>query len=175
VGTAYAVYQAVMKRKPLFERYTTVTGKQVKNPGNFLVRMGTPFQQMIDFCGGLPEGDNKVLAGGPMMGKAVLSLEVPVCKGTNSITVLTDQDAHRKTVQPCIRCAKCVEACPMGLEPYLLATLSSLQNYDRLEAEDVVSCIACGSCQFTCPSHRPILDNIVQGKAAVMGIIKARK
>lgn len=175
VGTAYAVYQAVMKRKPLFERYTTVTGKQVKNPGNFLVRMGTPFQQMIDFCGGLPEGDNKVLAGGPMMGKAVLSLEVPVCKGTNSITVLTDQDAHRKPVQPCIRCAKCVEVCPMGLEPYLLATLSSLQNYDRLEAEDVVSCIACGSCQFTCPSHRPILDNIVQGKAAVMGIIKARK
>ena len=175
VGTAYAVYQAVMKCKPLFERYTTVTGKQVKNPGNFLVRMGTPFQQMIDFCGGLPEGDNKVLAGGPMMGKAVLSLEVPVCKGTNSITVLTDQDAHRKPVQPCIRCAKCVEACPMGLEPYLLATLSSLQNYDRLEAEDVVSCIACGSCQFTCPSHRPILDNIVQGKAAVMGIIKARK
>ena len=175
VGTAYAVYQAVMKHKPLFERYTTVTGKQVKNPGNFLVRMGTPFQQMIDFCGGLPEGDNKVLAGGPMMGKAVLSLEVPVCKGTNSITVLTDQDAHRKPVQPCIRCAKCVEACPMGLEPYLLATLSSLQNYDRLEAEDVVSCIACGSCQFTCPSHRPILDNIVQGKAAVMGIIKARK
>ncbi len=175
VGTAYAVYQAVMKRKPLFERYTTVTGKQVKTPGNFLVRMGTPFQQMIDFCGGLPEGDNKVLAGGPMMGKAVLSLEVPVCKGTNSITVLTDQDAHRKPVQPCIRCAKCVEACPMGLEPYLLATLSSLQNYDRLEAEDVVSCIACGSCQFTCPSHRPILDNIVQGKAAVMGIIKARK
>ncbi len=172
VGTAYAVYQAVMKRKPLFERYTTVTGKQVKNPGNFLVRMGTPFQQMIDFCGGLPEGDNKVLAGGPMMGKAVLSLEVPVCKGTNSITVLTDQDAHRKPVQPCIRCAKCVEACPMGLEPYLLATLSSLQNYDRLEAEDVVSCIACGSCQFTCPSHRPILDNIVQGKAAVMGIYK---
>ncbi|MBE6264298.1 MAG: electron transport complex subunit RsxC [Prevotella sp.] len=175
VGTAYAVYQAVMKRKPLFERYTTVTGKQVKTPGNFLVRMGTPFQQMIDLCGGLPEGDNKVLAGGPMMGKAVLSLEVPVCKGTNSITVLTDQDAHRKTVQPCIRCAKCVEVCPMGLEPYLLATLSSLQNYDRLEAEDVVSCIACGSCQFTCPSHRPILDNIVQGKAAVMGIIKARK
>lgn len=175
VGTAYAVYQAVMKHKPLFERYTTVTGKQVKSPGNFLVRMGTPFQQMIDFCGGLPEGDNKVLAGGPMMGKAVLSLEVPVCKGTNSITVLTDQDAHRKPVQPCIRCAKCVEACPMGLEPYLLATLSSLHNYDRLEAEDVVSCIACGSCQFTCPSHRPILDNIVQGKAAVMGIIKARK
>ena len=102
VGTAFAVYQAVMKNKPLFECYTTVTGKQVKNPGNFLVRMGTPFSQMIENCGGLPEGDNKVLAGGPMMGKAVISLDVPVTKGTNSITVLTDADAHRKKAQPLI-------------------------------------------------------------------------
>ena len=174
VGTAFAVYQAVMKNKPLFERYTTVTGKQIKNPGNFLVRMGTPFSQMIETCGGLPEGDNKVLAGGPMMGKAVISLDVPVTKGTNSITVLTDAEAHRKKAQPCIRCAKCVEACPMGLEPYLLATLSVMKDYERLEAEDITSCISCGSCQFTCPSHRPILDNILAGKGAVMGIIKAR-
>lgn len=174
VGTAFAVYQAVMKNKPLFERYTTVTGKQLKNPGNFLVRMGTPMRELIDLCGGMPEGDNKVLAGGPMMGKAVISLDVPVTKGTNSITVLTDADAHRKKAEPCIRCAKCVEACPMGLEPYLLATLSVMKEYERLEAEEVTSCIACGSCQFTCPSHRPILDNIIGGKAAVMGIIRAR-
>ena len=133
-----------------------------------------PFSQMIENCGGLPEGDNKVLAGGPMMGKAVISLDVPVTKGTNSITVLTDADAHRKKAQPCIRCAKCVDACPMGLEPYLLATLSVVKDYERLEAEEVTSCIACGSCQFTCPSHRPILDNIINGKAAVMGIIRAR-
>ena len=174
VGTAFAVYQAVMKHKPLLERYTTVTGKYIKHPGNFLVRIGTPFRQLIEACGGLPEGDNKVMAGGPMMGKAVMSLEVPVCKGTNSITVLTGNDAHRKQLQPCIRCAKCVDACPMGLEPYLLATLSSLKEYERLEREDVTSCISCGSCQFTCPSHRPILDNILQGKAEVMRIIKAR-
>lgn len=174
VGTAFAVYQAVMKHKPLFERYTSVTGKQVKSPGNFVVRMGTPFSQLIDNCGGLPEGDNKVLAGGPMMGKAVASLDVPVTKGTNSVTVLTGDDAHRKAAQPCIRCAKCVSVCPMGLEPYLLATLSVAQNFERLEAEDVTSCIACGSCQFTCPAHRPLLDNIVIGKGKVMGIIKAR-
>jgi electron transport complex protein RnfC len=174
VGTAYAVYQAVMKHKPLFERYTTVTGKLIKKPGNFLVRMGTPFGELIDLCGGMPEGDNKVLAGGPMMGKSVMSLEVPVCKGTNSITVLSGSDAHRKAVQPCIRCGKCVEACPMGLEPYLLAQLSAAKDYDRLEREQVTSCISCGSCQFTCPAHRPILDNIIIGKGAVMARIKAR-
>ncbi len=174
VGTAYAVYQAVMKRKPLFERYTTVTGKRLAHPGNFLVRMGTPMKNLIDACGGMPEGDNKLLAGGPMMGKALMSADVPVCKGTNSITILSGDDACRKPVQPCIRCAKCVDACPMGLEPYLLATLSAKQMYDRAEQEDIVSCIACGSCQFTCPAHRPILDHIVQGKAAVMGIIRAR-
>ena len=174
VGTAYAVYQAVMKNKPLFERYTTVTGKQLKNPGNFLVRMGTPMRELIDLCGGMPEGDNKVLEGGPMMGKSVVSTDVTVCKGTNSITILTDADAHRKAAQPCIRCGKCVSACPMGLEPYLLATLSSFKEWERLEAEQVTSCISCGSCQFTCPSHRPILDNILQGKGVVMGIIKSR-
>ena len=174
VGTAFAVYQAVMKNKPLFERYTTVTGKQLKNPGNFLVRMGTPMRELIDLCGGMPEGDNKVLAGGPMMGKSVVSTDVTVCKGTTSITILTDADAHRKAAQPCIRCGKCVSACPMGLEPYLLATLSSFKEWERLEAEEVTSCISCGSCQFTCPSHRPILDNILQGKGVVMGIIKSR-
>lgn len=174
VGTAYAVYQAVMKNKPLFERYTTVTGKQIAHPGNFLVRMGTPFGQLIEKCGGLPEGSHKVLAGGPMMGKAVVSLDVPVCKGTNSITVLSGDDARRKAVQPCIRCGKCVDACPMGLDPYLLATLSANGLYERAEQECIVSCISCGSCQFTCPSHRPILDNILLGKAKVMEIIKSR-
>ena len=174
VGTAFAVYQAVMKHKPLFERYTTVTGKVLSAPANYLVRIGTPFGQLIALCGGLPEGEHKVLAGGPMMGKSVVSLDVPVTKGTNSVTVLSGADARRKPVQPCIRCAKCVDACPMGLEPYLIATLSANQLYERAEQESIVSCIACGSCQFTCPSHRPILDNILLGKAKVMEIIKNR-
>lgn len=173
-GTAVAVYEAVMKNKPLFERYTTVTGKKIAKPSNFLVRMGTTFGELIDLCGGLPEGDNKILAGGPMMGKAVNSLDVPVGKGQNSITVLTDCDAHRKPADPCIRCAKCVSACPMGLEPFLLATCSAKHMWDKVEAEDITSCIECGSCQFTCPSHRPILDNIRLGKQTVMGIIRAR-
>ena len=174
VGTAFAVYQAVMKNKPLFERYTTVTGKQIKNPGNFLVRMGTPMRDLITLCGGLPNGDNKILAGGPMMGKAVNSIDVPVCKGTNCVTVLTDSDARRKAVDPCIRCGKCVNVCPMGLEPYLLATASAKKMWEKVEKEDITSCIECGSCQFTCPSHRPILDNIRNGKSTIMGIIRAR-
>jgi electron transport complex protein RnfC len=133
VGTAFAVYQAVMKHKPLFERYTTVTGKKLPNPGNFLVRMGTPMKDLIEACGGMPEGDNKLLAGGPMMGKALTSTEVPICKGTNSVTILSGNDAVRKEPQPCIRCAKCVGACPMGLEPYLLAKLSAFKQWERAE------------------------------------------
>lgn len=174
VGTAFAVYQAVMKRKPLFERYTTVTGKRLANPGNFLVRMGTPMKDLIEACGGMPEGNNKLLAGGPMMGKALTSTEVPVCKGTNSVTIISEDEAVRKPVQPCIRCAKCVSVCPMGLEPFLLATASAMHNWEKVEAEGIVSCIECGSCQFTCPSHRPILDNVRLGKSTVMGIIRAR-
>ena len=174
VGTAYAVYEAVMKRKPLFERYTTVTGKQLQKPGNFLVRMGTPMQLLIDLCGGMPEGDNKLLAGGPMMGKALTSTEVPICKGTNSVTILTNDDARRLEPQPCVRCAKCVGVCPMGLEPYLLAKLSEYKQWERAEQETIVNCIECGSCQFTCPAHRPLLDYIRQGKTTVMGIIRSR-
>ena len=174
VGTAFAVYEAVMKNKPLFERYTTVTGKKLANPGNFQVRMGTPMKDLIDFCGGMPEGDNKLLAGGPMMGKALTSDEVPICKGTNSVTIISDEEARRKAPQPCIRCAKCVGVCPMGLEPYLLAKLSEVKNWERAESEDITSCIECGSCHYTCPAHRPLLDNIRQGKATVMGIIRSR-
>jgi electron transport complex protein RnfC len=174
VGTAFAVYEAVMKHKPLFERYTTVTGKRLANPGNFLVRMGTPMSQLIEACGGMPDGDNKVLAGGPMMGKALTTTDVPICKGTNSVTILSGKDARRTEPQPCIRCAKCVSVCPMGLEPFLLATASAMHKWEKVEQEDIISCIECGSCQFTCPSHRPLLDNIRLGKSTVMGIIKTR-
>lgn len=174
VATAFAVYEAVMKHKPLFERYTTVTGKKLQHPGNFLVRLGTPASMLLEACGGLPDGDNKVLSGGPMMGKALLSLEAPVCKGTNSITVLSGAEAHRGEVGPCLRCAKCVAVCPMGLEPYLLATVSAHHLWEKAEAEHITSCIECGSCQYTCPACRPMLDNIRLGKQTVTAMIKAR-
>ena len=174
VGTAFAIYQAVMKNKPLIDRVITVTGKSVKQPSNLLARLGTPFQQLIDECGGLPEDTGKVIGGGPMMGKALLSLEVPMTKGSSGLLIMNEKEARRSEPNPCIRCAKCVSACPMGLEPYLLSTLSDLQDWEKVEANDVTSCIECGSCQFTCPSNRPLLDMIRVGKTTVMGIIRNR-
>ena len=174
VGTAFAIYQAVMKNKPLIDRVITVTGKSVKNPSNLLARLGTPFSQLIDECGGLPEDTGKIIGGGPMMGKALISLEVPMTKGSSGLLIMNEKEARRAEPDPCIRCAKCVSACPMGLEPYLLATVSSQHDWERAESNDVVSCIECGSRQFTCPSHRYLLDNIRLGKQTVMGIIRAR-
>ena len=174
VGTAFAVYEAVQKNKPLFERVVTVTGKSLAEPSNFLARMGTPMSQLIDAAGGLPEDTGKVVGGGPMMGKALATVDVPVCKGSSGILVINEKEAKRTAPQPCIRCAKCVSVCPMGLEPYLLATCSAHGDWERVEHEMIMSCIECGSCQFTCPSHRPMLDYIRLGKGKVGGIIRAR-
>ena len=174
VGTAFAIYQAVMKNKPLIDRIITVTGKSVKQPSNLLARLGTPFQQLIDECGGLPEDTGKIIGGGPMMGKALLSLDVPMTKGSSGLLIMNDKEAQRATPDPCIRCAKCVSACPMGLEPYLLSKMSAKEDWEGAEKNDITSCIECGSCQFTCPSHRPLLDMIRVGKTTVMGIIKSR-
>lgn len=174
VGTAFAIYQAVMKNKPLIDRIITVTGKSVKQRSNLLARLGTPFQQLIDECGGLPADTGKIIGGGPMMGKALSSLEIPMTKGSSGLLIMTEKEALRATPKPCIRCAKCVNACPMGLEPYLLSKMSANADWEGAEKNDVVSCIECGSCQFTCPSNRPLLDMIRVGKSTVMGIIKSR-
>ena len=174
VGTVYAIYEAVMKNKPLFERVITVTGKGLKNPSNLLARIGTPMSQLIEECGGLPEDSGKIIGGGPMMGKTLMNLDVPVCKGSSGLLILNEKESRRSEEQPCIRCAKCVSACPMGLEPYLLAKVSSLRNWELAEDNGIVSCIECGSCHFTCPSARPLLDNIRMGKTTVMALIRAR-
>ncbi len=174
VGTAFAVYEAVMKNKPLIARVITVTGKSVKQPSNLWARLGTPFRQLIDECGGLPEDTGKVIGGGPMMGKALISLDIPMTKGSSGLLIMNGQEARRGETRPCIRCAKCVSACPMGLEPFLLSALSSQHMWDGAEKNNITSCIECGSCAFTCPSHRPLLDMIRLGKTTVMGIIKTR-
>ena len=175
VGTAYAVYEAVQKNKPLFERVVTVTGKAVANPSNFLVRVGTPISTLIEAAGGMPENTGKVIGGGPMMGKALVSAEVPVTKGSSGVLLLTKEESVRKPMQDCIRCAKCVSACPMGLNPAFLMKYTVYKNWELAEANYIQDCIECGSCSYTCPANRPLLDYIRSGKGKVMGIIRARK
>lgn len=174
VGTAFAVYEAVQKNKPLVERIVTVTGKSLAKPSNLRVRIGTPISQLIDMCGGLPLDTEKVISGGPMMGKAVVSTDMATTKGCSGVLLIRDLESRREEMQPCIRCAKCVSACPMGLAPNVLAKAATYQNWECAEEEHVMDCIECGSCSFTCPAHRPLLDFIRQGKAKVGAIIRSR-
>ncbi len=175
VGTTLAVYEAVQKNKPLFERVVSLTGKSVSKPGNYLARIGTPISELIEVSGGLPNDTGKVINGGPMMGKALNSLEVPVTKGTSGIVIMPETESKRRSVKNCIRCARCTQVCPMGLEPYLLMTLSEKTMWDNVESNNVMDCIECGSCSYTCPADRPLLDYIRLGKTTVSKIMRARK
>jgi len=175
VGTAMATYEAVMKNRPLIDRVVTVTGKSLEKPSNFRVRIGTPVSTLIEQAGGLPDDTAKVINGGPMMGKALPTIDIPIVKGSSGILLISNSEARRKEVKPCIRCTKCVTVCPMGMEPYLLMTLSEKSLFERMEPEKVMDCIECGSCSYTCPSSRPLLDYIRLGKAEVGKIMRARK
>lgn len=173
VGTAFAVYEAVQKNKPLIERIVTITGKHLSNPTNVLVRIGTPIQSLIDYAGGLPDNTAKVINGGPMMGKAIYTLDTTVTKGTSGILVLAETDTRRKDPYVCIRCARCVDVCPMGLEPYLLYASSRKEMWSTMKEHRTMDCIECGSCQYTCPSHLPLLDGIRLGKNKVAAMLRA--
>ncbi len=175
VGTAFAVYEAVTKNKPLIERVVTITGLALARPSNLMVRIGTPLSALIEAAGGLPEGTGKIINGGPMMGKAMTSLEIPVVKGSSGILIMPAEISSRKQPQPCIRCSKCTNVCPMGLEPFLLAKLSKLERYEDAEKEQIMDCIECGSCQFTCPSNLPLLDYLRLGKFRTGQMIRNRK
>lgn len=175
VGTVFAVYEAVQKRKPLVERITTVTGKHLETPSNFRARIGTPIGHLITASGGLPEDTGKIIGGGPMMGKALLSTEVPVTKGTSGILILPREESTRRPMRNCIRCAKCVSVCPMGLNPAFLMRDVQYADWEATEKGYIVDCIECGSCSYTCPSNRPLLDFIRTGKQKVSAIIRARK
>lgn len=174
VGTAFAVYEAVQKNKPLFERVVTVTGKSVVKPGNYIVRIGTPVSKLIDAAGGVPEDTGKIVSGGPMMGKALTNIDVPVVKGTSGIILFPQTESERKAMEPCIRCSKCVLACPLNLEPFLLMTLSMKGMFERAEKERITDCMECGSCSFECPASRPLLDYIRLGKSTVIKMARER-
>ncbi|MCC8176447.1 MAG: electron transport complex subunit RsxC [Bacteroidales bacterium] len=169
-ATALAVADAVRYGEPLMSRVLTVTGPSVKNPGNFRVAIGTPLTTVVEAAGGVPQDTGKIILGGPMMGKSVVTIDAPTIKGVSGLLMLPESMSERRKVEPCIRCAACVDACPMGLEPYLLATLSRLGEFDKVEANKVMNCMECGSCSYICPSARPILDYIRLGKNKVKSL-----
>lgn len=174
VATVYAIYQALQKNRPLIDRVVTVTGNSVAKPSNFISRLGISVNLLIENAGGIPEDTGKILHGGPMMGKPMRNLEIPMTKGTSGIVLLPETVSTRQPEQNCIRCAMCVEACPMGLEPYLLAQAAADSDWETAEKEGIMTCIECGCCQSTCPSFRPLLDWVRYSKNKVGGIIRQR-
>jgi len=174
VATALAVYEAVQKNKPVIENSITVTGDCFPGQANVLVRVGTPLSYIIDSLGGFPAEAVKVISGGPMMGKAIANPDAATLKGTSALLFLTAAQTERKQETQCIRCGRCEDACPMGLEPFLLNKLAKSDDIEALEANAVQDCIECGCCLYSCPANIPLLDIIRIAKAQVLGIIKAR-
>jgi len=173
-GTALAVYEAVQKNKPLFEGIVTVTGNCSEQQRNFRLRAGTPIINLLDAIGRIPADAAKIISGGPMMGKAVSNLLAATVKSSSAILMLTEEETKRKPESNCIRCGKCIDACPMGLEPYLLVRYSRANMYDELEENKIYDCIECGCCLFSCPAYIPLLDHIRASKAEVMKIMRSR-
>lgn len=176
VATALAVYEAVQKNKPLVTNTLTVTGDNIpaNMMHNYLFRIGTPLSFIIDKAGGIPETTVKIVSGGPMMGKAMCNLEATTVKGSSSILYLSEKTTKRKPEGDCIRCGRCADACPMGLEPFLLNRLYHADNLEALEQNAAQDCIECGCCLYNCPSNIPLLDHIRQAKGQVMGAIRGR-
>lgn len=158
VGTVFAIYEAVMKNKPLFERIVTVSGDACKEPANYLVRIGTPASYLIEKSGGITENTAQVIFGGPMMGTSAFNINAPITKTTSGILLLSDDISGKKSEEDCIRCGKCAGVCPIGLQPFLIGRLMRANNLDELKDCHVLDCIECGCCAYTCPAHIPLLD-----------------
>ncbi len=168
VGTALAIYEAARFGKPLIERVVTVTGEGITEPKNLMVRIGAMISGLIEECGGFKDRAGKVISGGPMMGFALSSLDVAVTKGTSGILVIPEAEvAHTDDFGPCIRCSRCIDACPMGLMPSMLSVLSEKGFYEDAKEYNLFDCFECGSCAYVCPSKRPIVQLVRLAKSMV--------
>jgi Na+-translocating ferredoxin:NAD+ oxidoreductase subunit C len=168
IGTSFAVYEAVRYGKPLIDRIVTVTGEGVAEPKNLLVKIGALVSHLIEECGGLKDEALKVISGGPMMGFAISALDVPITKGTSGIVALTEGEiAHAEDFGPCIRCGRCIDACPMGLMPSMLSIYAEKGFYEGAKEYNLFDCFECGSCAFVCPSKRPIVQLVRLAKSQV--------
>ena len=173
IGTIFAIGRAVLLREPLFRHVMTVTGEAVKEPSNFIARDGTSFAELIEAAGGIKEGveAKKIISGGPMMGIAVSSTEVPITKTTNAITVLTEDpvEAAEKKMTACLHCGRCTTVCPNGLMPQMMADAVAAGDFERYEKKLCgLDCISCGSCTYICPAKRPLTQTFKQTKAEIM-------
>lgn len=175
VATAAAIFDAAVNNKPLIERVVTVTGLGVKTPKNLLVRFGTMFTELIDYCGGITEDAAMLICGGPMMGKALQTSEVPVTKAVSGILILNKDEANLYEEAPCIRCGRCVDVCPMGLQPGMINKVIEAGEYAKLEELSIMDCIECGSCNYICAGHERLVQKIKIGKVKLQEILKARK
>lgn len=176
LGTAFSVYEAIQKNKPLIENILTVTGKKLPSQHNYIVRIGTTYNDIIKHSiGELPATTGKVISGGTMMGKAVVNLDAPTVKGNSSVLVMDEGEARRNPETACIRCGKCMHACPMGLEPYLFSALVKNGRIEEAKEHNILDCIECGCCFFSCPANKPLTDEIRLGKNKVRAMMAAKK
>ncbi len=176
LGTAFSVYEAIQKNKPLIENILTVTGKKLPSQHNYIVRIGTTYNDIIKHSlGELPATTGKIISGGTMMGKAVVNLDAPTVKGNSSVLVMDEAEARRNPETACIRCGKCMNACPMGLEPYLFSALVKNNRIEEAKEHNILDCIECGCCFFSCPANKPLTDEIRLGKNKVRAMMAAKK
>ncbi|MCK5843407.1 MAG: electron transport complex subunit RsxC, partial [Victivallales bacterium] len=167
VGTSVAVQEAVVDAKPLFERVTTVTGAPLVSPGNWRFRIGTPLSKVLELAGGVKYQPAKVIFGGPMMGFAQKSLDAPIMKNSSGVLLLSKDEVTQFESDPCIRCGKCVDACPMDLLPGTISAAAENERFDIAEDYRVMDCIECGSCSYVCPAHRPLVQLFKRSKAEI--------
>ena len=167
VGSIAAVGEIFETGLPLIERIVTVSGDGVNKPGNFIVPVGTKLVDLLEFCGGLAPDAAEVIVGGPMMGLAQSNLDAPVTKGTTGVVVLTVQQTRGATVYPCIHCGRCLDACPVFLNPSLLGDLARYQRWEEMETLRLTDCMLCGSCSYVCPSNIPLSQQFAFAKAGL--------
>jgi electron transport complex protein RnfC len=174
-NTAISIADAVIRSLPVTSKVVTVTGACVTTPQNIRVRIGTPIEKLFEACGGFNQAPAKIIMGGPMMGQAQYSLDVPIVKGTSGLLALTQEEVNCRAPRPCIRCGRCVAACPMGLVPADLAQFAEKGLFEMAERNNVLDCVECGCCTYSCPSTRPLVHNIRMAKVVIREMIAKRK
>ena len=168
VGTSKAIADAILLGKPLYERVVTVTGKGIKEPKNIMARIGTPFSKLIEQSGGFAARPSKIISGGPMMGIAQFDINAPVIKGSGGILVLTEEETIEQPVLPCIKCGKCIEVCPSGLQPLFISAYALKNNYEKADSYNAMACVECNACSYICPAKRPLAESIKNIKKEIL-------